>query len=151
MSTKSDLGGRKLFDGKDENQVIQKLEEVFALGGTDLEACLYANISKTAFYEWQKENIWFLERKEKLKETPMLKARRTIIENLGQPEHAKWYLERKNKNEFAQRTEMTGKEGRPINLSVIKNLTDDELKAVMQNPEELDKIIEREEERGNFN
>ena len=30
--------GRKLFDGKDESLVLQKLEEAFVAGATDAEA-----------------------------------------------------------------------------------------------------------------
>jgi len=97
--------GRALFDGKNEKGVIQKLEEVFAMGGTDIEACFYAGISKSAFYEWQKKNEWFLERKEALKVNPILKARRTIIESLNNPVYAKWYLERRLKEEFNMRFE----------------------------------------------
>jgi len=87
------------------DEVIRKLEEVFALGGTDLEACLYAGISKSAFYDYQQENPKFLERKEALKETPILRARTTIINSLENPIHAQWYLERKKRNEFSTRTE----------------------------------------------
>lgn len=86
-------------------QILAKLEEVFAIGGTDAEAIFYADISKDAFYDYQKEHPEFSERKEKLKERPILKARKTIVQSLDQPEHAKWYMERKRKNEFANRTE----------------------------------------------
>ncbi|MFA6614033.1 MAG: hypothetical protein WCS83_04550 [Endomicrobiia bacterium] len=100
-------GGRILFDGKSEKMVIQKLEEVFLMGGTDQEACLFADISKTAFYEWQKKNEWFLERKEALKCSPILKARKTIIKSLDNPLYAKWFLERKAKKEFSAIIEYT--------------------------------------------
>lgn len=96
------------------DETLRKLEEVFALGGTDLEACMYADISKSTFYDFQKDNPDFLERKEKLKERPILKARQTIIKGLDDPLNAKWYLERKGKGEFAQRTEITGAEGKPL-------------------------------------
>jgi Fe-S cluster biosynthesis and repair protein YggX len=102
-------GGRMLFDGKDEKVIIQKLEEVFLMGGTDQEACLYADISKSAFYEWQKKNEWFLERKEALKANPVLKARKTIVESLSNPLYAKWYLERRMKKEFSTRIEYSEK------------------------------------------
>ncbi len=106
--------GRKLFDGKDEGEVIQKLEEVFALGGTDLEACLWADISKAALYNYQKTNPHFVDRKEKLKERPILKARQTVIKALQDPQHAQWFLERKKKDEFSSRSEVTGKEGKDL-------------------------------------
>lgn len=87
-------------------EVIRKLEEVFAFGGTDKEACFYAGIGTSAFYDYQKENPEFVERKEALKQKPILKARQTVIKNLDNPETAKWYLARKRKEEFSERQEL---------------------------------------------
>lgn len=98
-------------------EIISKLEEVFALGGSDLEACLFAGISKTTLYEYQKNNPEFTERKEELKETPILKARRTIDKALDNPSNAQWFLERKRKKEFAARTELTGGDGEPLKIA----------------------------------
>lgn len=83
--------------------VIQKLEEAFAIGCSDGEACLYANISKGTLYNYQKENKEFLLRKEALKEKPILKARQTVINNLHQPDVAFKFLERKRADEFGPR------------------------------------------------
>lgn len=87
------------------DEALRKLEEIFALGGSDKEACFYAGIGTTALYNYQQANPLFVERKAALKELPVLKARRTVEASLSNPEHAKWYLERKAKGEFAQRTE----------------------------------------------
>lgn len=95
-------------------EVIAKLEEVFAIGGTDMEAIFYADISKDALYDYQLKNPEFTERKEKLKERPILKARQTVVKSLDNPQQAQWFLERKVKNEFAQRSEMTGRDGKDL-------------------------------------
>lgn len=89
-------------------EVLNKLEEVFALGGTDTEACLYADISPATLYNYQKEHPEFLERKEALKETPFLKARRTIVKSLEDPANAFKYMERKKKGEFGNTLELSG-------------------------------------------
>lgn len=89
-------------------EVLQKLEEIFLLGGTDTEACLYADISPATLYNYQKENPKFLERKLSLKETPFLKARRTIIKSLDDPNHAFKFMERKKKEEFGNNIEISG-------------------------------------------
>ncbi len=81
-------------------ETLQKLEEVFALGGTDLEACFYGGISKSTLYNYLQENTRFMERKELLKQTPILKARRTFINSLDDPNMALKYLERKLPKEF---------------------------------------------------
>lgn len=96
-------------------ETISKLEEVFALGGSDLEACFYAGISKDSLYRYQSDNPEFSERKEALKEQPILKARRSVLNGIdGDPELALKFLERRKKSEFSLRTELTGAEGKPI-------------------------------------
>lgn len=90
------------------DEVLQKLEEIFLIGGTDTEACLYADISPATLYNYQKEHPEFLERKDSLKETPFLKARRTIIKSLDDPNHAFKFMERKKKNEFGPGLEISG-------------------------------------------
>lgn len=88
--------------------VLNKLEEIFALGGTDTEACLYADISPGTLYKYQKEHPEFIERKEALKETPFLKARRTIVNSLDDANNAFKYMERKKKGEFGNTLELSG-------------------------------------------
>lgn len=108
------------------DEVLRKLEEAFALGCTDLEACIYADISKTALYDYQQEHPEFTERKELLKENPILLARKSVVEALAEdPDLSLRFLERKKKDEFAQRVENTGKDGKdlpmtPTVINIIK-------------------------------
>ena len=95
--------------------VLDKLEEVFALGGTDEEACLFADISKQTLYDYQKLHTEFVDRKEALKETPILLARRTAIAKLSDSYvNAMDFLSRKRKKEFSIRTEITGEDGKEL-------------------------------------
>ena len=87
------------------SETIHKLEEVFAIGGSDREACFYADISMGALYLYQDKHPEFIERKEALKERPILKARQTVVKALDNPVDAQWYLTRKRKSEFADRHE----------------------------------------------
>jgi len=100
-------------------EIISKLEEVFAIGGSDNEACFYAGIGKSTLYNYQQEHPEFLERKEALKERPILKARQTIVKGLEEAENAKWFLERKMKKEFSNRTELTGADGKEFEIKTI--------------------------------
>ncbi len=94
--------GRPLFDGKDEQVVLQKLETAYALGSTAVEAIFHANISKTAYYDYLKLHPEFLDRIEIIKAKPTLQARMEVIKGLSNdPEFALKYLERKAKSEFA--------------------------------------------------
>lgn len=113
-------------------ETLNKLEEVFAIGGTDKEACFYANISHQTLYDYQKDHPEFVERKEALKEKPILKARQTIVKGLEEADNAKWYLERKMKKEFASRSEVTGANGEPLQISVEdKGKIDDALDKIL--------------------
>nr|BDD45334.1 hypothetical protein 11 [Elusimicrobiota bacterium] len=113
--------GRKLFDGKDYNSVLQKLEQVWSIGGTDVEAALYAEISKSALYEFLKSNPDISERKNMLKNKPILKARQEVFKGLtGNHEFALKYLERKLPNEFALRNILENKDdNKPIQINYI--------------------------------
>lgn len=101
---------------KINKDVLAKLEEAFLIGCTDEEACFYSSISVDALYNYQKKHPEFIVRKEQMKQKPFLKARKTIVENLHVPEHAKWYMERKKKVEFAARKEITDADGAPLKI-----------------------------------
>ncbi|MBK8871579.1 MAG: hypothetical protein IPN19_11205 [Elusimicrobia bacterium] len=98
--------------------VLAKLQHAFGMGCSDKEACLFADISMDALYNYQNKNPGFAEWKALLKEKPVLKARSTVIENLAEIGTAQWYLERKTKGEFAnnQKMEFSSKEGKQIVL-----------------------------------
>jgi hypothetical protein len=100
-------------------ETINKLEEVFAIGGTDAEACFYANISKQTLYDYQEKHPEFIDRKEALKEKPFLKARQTIVKSLDNPQYAFEYMKRKKKNEFSERLENTGADGKDLVVNVV--------------------------------
>lgn len=99
--------GRKQFDGKSEKDVLQKLEYVWSVGGTDNEACLYADISIQALMSYQKKYPHISVRKKLLKEKPVLLARVAVVNALKDknPDIAIKYLERKRKDEFSLKTE----------------------------------------------
>lgn len=86
---------------------ILLLEQAFSLGCSDLEACIYADISKTTLYNFQEKHPDFVDRKELLKEKLVLKARSVIAKSLNDDDKdtAKWYLEKKKKDEFSTKIE----------------------------------------------
>ena len=89
-------------------ETVNKLEQGFAMGFTDEEACLYANISKQTLYDYCKKNPKYIDRKEELKNHPKILAKTNVYNALKdnkKVEDSKWYLERKVKEEFSQRTE----------------------------------------------
>jgi hypothetical protein len=98
--------GRKWFDGKTESDVVAKLKVVWGLGGSDAEACYYADISKFSLSRYLDAYPDVEELRNKLKEKPILKARETVVKNLSNPDIAFRYLERKKKDEFGASVEL---------------------------------------------
>lgn len=98
-------------------ETIRKLEEAFAIDASVKEACYYADISTDTYYRWIKEFPELSDKLERLREKPILKARQTVVKSLDQPDYAFKYLERKKKDEFSPRQELTGKDGESIKTS----------------------------------
>lgn len=87
-------------------EIIAKLEEAFAWGCSDVEACLWADIAPATLYKYQEKHPEFTERKAELKETPILKARKSVVTKLeADPKLAMDFLSRKKKDEFSTKTE----------------------------------------------
>ena len=100
--------------------VIGKLEQSFAVGGTDLEACFFADIGKDVLYDYIKKHPEFHDRKESLKRKPVLLAKTNVVKKLisGSIDVSKWYLERRSRGEFATRTEIGNSDGVPFELTI---------------------------------
>lgn len=88
-------------------EVVNKLEQAFSMGCSDLEACLFADISKQTLYDYQEKHPEFADRKAMLKQKMIFKARSVIAEALNKKDEntAKWLLERKLKDEFSTKIE----------------------------------------------
>lgn len=88
-------------------EVIAKLEEAFAWGCSDTEACLWADIAPATLYQYQVKNPEFTERKAMLKETPVLLSRKAVVQAIKKGDRitALAYLDRKKKDEFSTKTE----------------------------------------------
>ena len=100
---------------------IQKLENAFSWGCSDLEACLHADISIQSLYNYQNEHPEFFELKEKLKKSPTMIARKSVVKALpDDADLALKYLERKERNEFSLKTEVEAK-------VEVEKLSDEEL------------------------
>src|SRR3989338_11624421 len=97
--------GRPLFDGKNENEVIAKLQYAFSIGSTSAEACNFADISTDSLYRYCRKYPEFRHKIELLQTTPTLMARMSIFKALQMCDGkmAMWYLERKCPQEFSPR------------------------------------------------
>jgi hypothetical protein len=104
------------------SETIAKLEDAFMYGANDKEACFLAEIGRTTFYDYCKENPEFVNRIEDLKDMTKMLAKRNIARAIqkeaeigGGTSNSIWYAERKAKDEgYAVRTEVTGKDGKDL-------------------------------------
>ena len=103
-------------------EMVSKLEEGFMKGFTDAECCLYCGISKQALYDYCNKYPEFTDRKEDLKKHPAIQAKLNILDSIndGDKDISKWYLERKNKDEFSLKQEIAAdvKENVTINIEL---------------------------------
>lgn len=100
-------------------ETVKKIEEALALDCSIDEVCLYANISKQTLYNWQESFPELKERFDLLRATPFLKARKTISDSLSNPQYAFEYMKRKKKDEFSDRQELTGAEGKDLKIEIV--------------------------------
>jgi hypothetical protein len=98
-------------------EVIRKIEEIAALDGTIAEMALFAGIHQDTIYAHMKADPEFSERIKTLRETPVLKARRTIVASLADPVHAFKYVERKKRKEFGANVDVQRDDGNKEDLS----------------------------------
>lgn len=105
-------------------EVVSKLEQAFSMGCSDLEACLFANISRQTLYDYQEKHPEFIDRKALLKQKMIFKARSVIADSLNKKDEntAKWYLERKCRDEFATKVE-NDVNARGFNITVADEKT----------------------------
>lgn len=93
-----------------DTDVLNDLKFALCIGSTIVEACSYAGITEQGYRYWLNRmpddlRIEWKFLVEKWRGETILKARNTINNDLDEPSTAKWYLERKRRDEFATRTE----------------------------------------------
>ena len=71
-----------------DTDTVGKLEEAFLWGCTDIEACVYADIHRDTLYAYITKHPEFSDRKETLKTSPTMKAKRIISNDLDDNDSA---------------------------------------------------------------
>ena len=100
--------------------VVSKLEYGFMKGLNVTECCHYADISRQTLYEYLEKNPAFSDRIEELKSNPSTKAKLNVVEAIenGDTDLSKWWLERKNKDEFSTKQEVSADVKGDIEITV---------------------------------
>jgi len=105
------------------DETVNRLSDAFKDGANITQACLLSGISRETYYTWLKEKPGFSDKMDSAQQWPSVIARRSVVKAISQEEvnpqrfgtdnSWKW-LERKNKDEFSTRSELTGKDNQPL-------------------------------------
>lgn len=106
----------------DKSVILPKLVECFKDDMTDEEACLDAGIGVSTYYRYMKDDTEFKEEIEAAKNHIIIEAKRTVrkhIEKKNDPDYALRILERRQRSRYALRSEVTGEDGKPMEVDVL--------------------------------
>lgn len=108
-------------------RVLRELEDAFLDGMNNREACFIADISERAFYEVLQNNPELAQRFDLLKENLKVQSKKVIAKAIknDDKQQANWYLERKSKDEFSLRNELTGADGEKLQPVLVKFLNEE--------------------------
>jgi hypothetical protein len=89
------------------------------VGATDAQAAFNAGIHVDTFYKWQREHPEFIARKMGLKGQTAYIAKQTVNKGVKHnPDLALKVLERVEKDTYSLRTEYSGLNGQPIEITI---------------------------------
>jgi len=97
-------------------EAVDKLEEVFKIGGTVTEACTYAMIDEATFYNWQNDFPDFSRRMQAAREFVNIASKNLIGHSIVKQQSvssAQWWLDR---HEFRQQQGNNGTTNNTINV-----------------------------------
>jgi len=109
------------------DEVVEKLELAFRDGASIEEACDIAQIDRKTYYNWIQDKPGFSTKMENAKEYVTEIARAVVSQRITRkkdPETAKWWLERRAKDRFSIRSEVTGKDGKDLPIPVLVKFVD---------------------------
>ena len=108
-------GGRPI---KVTPECVQKLEEAFIRGCTDSEACCYADIGMSTLYDYCAKNPKFSDKKETLKNMPVMKARFIVFDELEDKSvaQANKVIDRSE----GQKVKISGDVENPLTLAIME-------------------------------
>ena len=87
---------------KVDEVLVSKLLQGFKMGFNDTECCAFCDISRELLYKLIRNDKIFHDKMLKAKEHPFLMAKQTVMKSMGKFETAKWYLEKRRRDEFGE-------------------------------------------------
>lgn len=114
MSSKP-TGARRGAKGKYTPEKVKEICKTLETGMSNRDACILNDITEETFYTWIETHPEFSEAVKKAHSKNKQRSVLLIQKAAEQTwQAAAWWLERKYKDEYAKREEITGKEGNPL-------------------------------------
>jgi len=111
---------------------IAKLEHAYLMDANDQEAAFYAGITKDALHRYHVKHPEFRERSKQLRQNVRFRSKVLVGESILKMKDvgdAKWYLERRAKDEFSTKVEQ---DLNATHRHVIEELPDEDLDALLE-------------------
>lgn len=109
----------------DDPKIQADLLVAAALGANNEACCAYAKVSTSTFYSYITDHPEFSEQMEQKKNEPYLAALQSVVRSMQEdPKLALKFLERRHKDEFSLRREMTGADG----AKLFEGMSDEEIR-----------------------
>lgn len=101
-------------------EVVSILIGCFQDGLNITQACWQANISRETYYYRYNSDPEFSDKMDRARQFLSMNARKKVKEAVtkGDMKTVRWYLERRDKDEYSARTEITGRNGKPLGVAV---------------------------------
>jgi len=102
---------------------VKEFKTAFSNGLTIDQACIFTKISKQTYYNHSERHPSFVDEMNAVRKSVDIKAKMNIVNKIkeGDDISSKWWLERKCKEEFSLRNELTAKDGGDLLPRVIKD------------------------------
>lgn len=105
----------------DKDEVIEILKPFFKMGCSVTKACSYAGIPRTTIQTWIENDDTLRLKVEAWQNEPNAMARSNWLAKMAEGDYnaSKDWISKREKDEFADRVENTGKDGEPLTIQVI--------------------------------
>lgn len=115
---KKGRGGRPPID---RMKALRYLVEAFKLDATDEEACSYAGVSESWYYDEMKKKDEFSEQILRAQRYPFLVAKGSVVGAMETGDNITGlkYLERRQKKLYSPRVEVTGEDGDAVQINLM--------------------------------
>lgn len=118
MVTRKNIGRPTKYS----DSIVREFERAFRIGMTDQRACEYIGVNPDTYYDWIKKKKGFSERVDRAKLYLRIKATQVVVHSIVKDQNvasARWWLERKYREEFSPKNEVVEANQPPPIVKII--------------------------------